>query len=385
MKKLIFFIALINAFLIILFLGHQFNVPDTPCYVAGARLIFDLSGKGDCGYRMIKPFPLILSGLFEKITGFDAKYGFFFQNLIFYFLSVFLIFWIIKIVFKNEWQAFLGTIAFITAPPLLFYGLSYLTDMSGWFFGILGVYLTLKLFSEIKKRKYLSFVLGIIMGIGFLFKESALMGPLFFGFYILLGNFNIKEKFSILFGGMIGFFIPVLISSAIVYKYFHYTFLTWYKFNQEKPYGDYYNLVNFLKAVISTLYLYWLFWGIGFLKILIDFLRKKLSPDIFRFTVASGLSIFLWPIWSYPLNRIFYLSSPFFIGIISYGANFFSKKKSLLFIGGIWILNLLVSIIYSYFKIRFLWFLFGIPYLLLFVFFLKKDYPNIFKNIFKKT
>ena len=133
MKKALYALALLNASLITALFGRLFYNPDTRCYVSGARLLFGLPKGEACDYRILKPLALLFPGMLEKATGIEAQYGFFMQNLVFYFLSSFLVFELIRLVFKNELEAFWGSLLFITAPPVLFYGLAYITDMPGWF------------------------------------------------------------------------------------------------------------------------------------------------------------------------------------------------------------------------------------------------------------
>lgn len=371
MKKTIFLIVLINAILIVLFLGQQFNQPDVPCYVAGARLIFGLAEGGDCSFRMLKPLPLIFSGLLEKITGINAKYGFFIQNLIFYVLSAFLIFEIIKLVFKDRWQALLGTIAFITAPPLLVYGLGYLTDMGGWFFVILGVYLTVKFFEAFKENHKLVFIFGLILGLGFLFKEAALGGAVFFAFFVLFNKLSLLKKVKLWGLFSLGYLLPIILSSLVIFHYFGYTFFDWFRFNEQKPYGDYYHLIYFIKDIGATLYLYWFLFIIGIFGFLRKYLRKSIDINKFIFLAASGITILLWFIWSYPMNRIFYLSAPFLIALVSYGARMFTKKQGLFLLTSASVLNFLVVVIYNIYKEDFVIIIAGgIIYSLFFISFL---------------
>ncbi|KKQ35698.1 MAG: hypothetical protein US50_C0007G0006 [Candidatus Nomurabacteria bacterium GW2011_GWB1_37_5] len=318
MKKIIFIITFLISIIITIFFSNKFETPDTPCYVAGSRMIFTLPGGADCNFSMNKPLPLFIAGLFESTTGLHARYGLFAQNLVFYFLSALLLFEIIRKVFKDKRQALLGALIFATAPPILINGLNYATDMSGWFFGILGIYLTLCWMEKFRKMPAWSFYFGLIMGLGLLFKESALVAPLFFGIYILLFPLPANEKIKIIFFGLIGFIIPILISQIITYKYFGYTFLDWYKYNLEKPYGDLYDFKNFIKAVMGTLHLYWILFFIGLYKIVLSLKNNKMDREILIFLISSGASILFWFIWPYPMSRTFFLSAPFLVSISSF-------------------------------------------------------------------
>ena len=340
MRKWLILITIFFAGFSLFFLKDHAFMADTPCYVAGAQMIFGLSGGGDCNFSMNKPLPLVFAGLFEKITGYNAKYGLLFQNLIFYFISSFLIFEIFKRVFNDEKKAFLGFVIFTTAPPILLSGFDYSTDMAGWFFGILGVYLTLHWFKKFEKETLFAFLFGLIIGLGFLYKESALMAIIFFGIYILTSTFNTRNKLRLLMLSSFGFLIPLIISGIIIYTNFGYNFLDWYRFNSRMPYSDYYDFPHFLRAFWGTLGLFWFLFFIGFYKIYQDFKQKNITATDLKFFLASGATILLWPIWPIFLSRVFYLSSPFLIGIALGGAFAFPQKRAVALIVLIAILNI---------------------------------------------
>lgn len=321
-------IAATSAALVILFLGHLAATPDTPCYEGGARLLFGLAGSTDCHFRMLKPLALMFPGLLEALTGIDARYGLLIQNLVFYFLSALLIFEIIRLVFKDATQALAGTVMFITAPPLLGYGLAYVTDMAGWFFSILGVYLTLKLWNRLKDQPLWTFGFGLLMGLGTLYKEGALAGLIFFGTYVLLGAARREDKARMLLSAGIGFAVPVLASAAIIYRTFGYSFWHYLTFYQQKPLGDFYNLAGFTYAVAGTLTLYWLWFLVGAVRLAGDAGRGEVGRDVAKFLLAGAATLALWPWWPYPVNRIFYLSAPFLIGVASYGVQAFPPRAA---------------------------------------------------------
>ncbi len=354
MRQKILIIAALGALLIILVFGRLFYQPDTPCYVGAARLIFGISGGVDCSYRMIKPLPLLFSGLLEKITALPAEHGFFIQNIIFFILAALLIFQLLQTIF-NQNQALLGTLAFISSPPMLIFGLAYLTDMAGWFFGLLGIFLTIRHFEILKEKKWPALTLGGLMGLGFLYKESALAAPLFLGIYTLFNQINKKQKINLILLGALGFLIPVLISSYIIDHYFHYSFLTWFRFAQEKPFGDYYRLLPFIKEIGTTLYLYWIFFVLGAIQLIKLWRAGGLGQKQKAFLWASGFSLLLWVIWSYPSNRIFYLSSPFLFSLVSSGAMVLPKNTRLTIFLSTILLQFLILAQYLYLDKNFFW------------------------------
>lgn len=326
MKRALLFFALGNILLVSIFFGAHFRQPDTTCYIDAARRIAGFTAGGDCGYRLLKPLPVLFAGVFERLTGVNSMYGLFAQNALFYILASFAFFEIIRIVFKDEYHAFVAAFMLGTAPPFLVFGLAYLTDMMGWFWAIFVVYLTLR-FSQ------RALLIGAIAGIGFLYKESAVGGLIFFIVYTAFDHFAfIGEKLKRFSLAAAGFLIPVAFSTAAVYAFTGYTFFDWFAFAWSKPYGDEYRLFYFIKNSAATLYLYWLFFALGAYALFRVYMRGVLSRDTQRFIVASGASLILWFVWSYPAARIFYLSAPFLVGIASYGVVALGRRMGLLLI-----------------------------------------------------
>jgi hypothetical protein len=370
MKKALYALALLNAALITALFGRLFNNPDTRCYVSGARLLFGLPKGEACDYRILKPLALLFPGMLEKTTGIEAQYGFFMQNLVFYFLSSFLVFELIKLVFKNELEAFWGSLLFITAPPVLFYGLAYMTDMPGWFFVISGVIATLRVFEKLTERPIYALFVGLIPGVGFLWKESAIAGVVFLGSYVLTGDLPTKQKRVILLYGAVGFLAPVLLSSVILYNHFHYTFWGWYSFIKLKPYGDDYHLFRFMEEAVRTLSIGWILCLLGLFRFLSDYFQGRTNPNELRFLIASGATLLLWPIWPYPSNRVFYLSGPFLVAVGGYGAGLFSKTRGGLLVLFAALSSFTISALWAAFHLRGVTYVFVLMYLTIIIWWL---------------
>lgn len=314
MKRILFVFVLGTVFFVSVLFGAHFRQPDTTCYIDAARRVAGLSADEDCGYRLLKPLPVLFAGIGERVIGLHPMYGLFAQNILFYILASFALFEIIRIVFRDEQQAFIATVMLGTAPPFLVFGLAYLTDMMGWFWAIFAVYLTLR-FSE---RPLL---IGAVAGIGFLYKESALGGLIFFAVYTAFDhNALIREKLKRLGVSAAGFLIPVAFSTAAIYAFRGYTFFDWLAFAWSKPFGDEYQIFYFIKNSAATLYLYWPLFALGAYTLARAYAQSVLPRDTQRFIIASGASLVLWFAWSYPAARIFYLSAPFLMGVASYGA-----------------------------------------------------------------
>ena len=90
--------------------------------------------------RLIRPLGPLIAVPFEFL---GEGAGLIVQNILFYLLCTFLIFKITELIYHNKKQAFFACLFFITATPVIESGLAYLTDMGGWFFYLLSIFLTL--------------------------------------------------------------------------------------------------------------------------------------------------------------------------------------------------------------------------------------------------
>lgn len=321
MKRVLILFTLGNILLISILYGAHLRQPDTTCYIDAARRIVGLPADGDCGYRLLKPLPVLFAGVWERVTGVNPMYGLFAQNILFYMLGSFLFFEIVRLVFNDESQALIAAFMFGTAPPFLVFGLAYLTDMMGWFWAFFGMYLALRFTRR-------AFFIGMVLGIGLLYKESALGGLIFFSAYTLFDHKAfIIEKLKRLGMAALGFVIPIGISTVAVYAFMGYTFFDWFAFAWSKPFGDEYSIFYFVKNAAATLYVYWVLFAVGAYALFRRHREGVLSPDTLRFISASGATVVLWFVWSYPAARIFYLSAPFLMAVASYGACVLGRRR----------------------------------------------------------
>lgn len=170
---------------------------DTPSFIGGARLMFGLEGGFDFQSRLTKPLVLVIPGMMELFTGLHPKYAFLFQNVICFYLCGIYVYKINQIIFKDDNKAFLGMLAYCTCQPFAIFSLFILSDVVGWFFGILGIYLTLKYFSRTNIKPGTTLLLGMLIGLGCLAKESAVIGLIFLVSYLSLSDLILRKKASI--------------------------------------------------------------------------------------------------------------------------------------------------------------------------------------------
>lgn len=310
--------ALLNTALILIFFIDRFDNSDTEQYVATIKYI--TSGEYDdmvddgINHRILKPLPLLVGSFLSPIL--SPENTLVAQNLVFYFLSIYIIFLIVNHLYHNARQAFYGTILFGTGYSMLAYGLAPLVDLSGWFFYFLIIWLSIKLLGDPNLKK--SLLIGLISGLGMLFKESVAAAPIFFVSLIFIAApFKFKDKFKYIFYFSIGFLVPVLLNNLLFYYLHSYTLLDWYReISAANPRQGFY-AYSFLRIIIEigrAFFLGWLFIISGALRELKEKNIERIK--ILYALIPSSLSFLIWP---YPHNRIAYIAVPLLFLLGSFG------------------------------------------------------------------
>jgi len=320
---------------------------DTEGFIGGARLLFGLEGGIHLQSRLTKPLVLILPGAMEFLFGLHPKFTFLFQNLFcFYFCGIFMY----KIIFqitKDNKIAYLGMLAYVMCQPFAVYSLLIQVDIVGWFFGIFTIYLSLKYFENPTLKLKNVFIVGFIVGIGFLAKESAIVGLIFLSCSILIHKFLIKEKIKLLAFSTIGFMIPFVISFLLI-EYFYsdsvFKRLKWIHGGTEEI-----NLIIFeWKQIFRIIDMYLFLYVIGFIVIIKKRIKTSNNYMLKSVLFTSLLTFVLMLIWPDFIDRILFMIAPFIIIVVAYGIGKFKHLGlALVLVGGF--LNVFISfLIYKY-------------------------------------
>jgi len=323
---------------------------DTPSFIGGSRLLFGLEGGYDFQSRISKPLSLILPGLLEKTTGVHPLYGFIFQNLMCFFACGFLIYKIMLMIYKSEKIAFSSMLAYSTCQVFAIFSLFVLTDITGWFFGILSIYLTLNYI--IKEENNNKLILsGFISGIGVFAKESAITGIIFLCIVILFSKNDIKGKIKRWTLSLIGFILPFLAIFIIIELFFQNSI---YKriLDAQDYYGFVYYKLSDFKQVFRTLDLFWFVLLLGLPKIWkvlrSNQIHNKESLIMKSTLVAFIFTFLIMPVHPFIVDRIMFMTAPFLIILMGYGIKKFQPYGYHIIITG-GILSLTVSwLIYKY-------------------------------------
>lgn len=338
--------AAINAILLLVFFVPRFNHTDTQQYVATIKYLSGEPSGELFLHRILKPLPLLIS--VPLTSFFSIEDTLIFQNLIFYFLSVWLIFLLIYRIYQSERQAFYGVVLYAGAYPMLAYGLAELTDLSGWFFYILSVFLSLNF---LKNPNLKTAVLpGFVAGLGMFFKESTAAAPIFFTTLLFFATQNpLKEKLKYFSYFGIAFFTPVLINSVIIYKIYHYSYFQWYWNISHHGESSGFYAYSFLRTTIEAGRVFvfgWIFFILGILKEIKS--KNQERQKVLLSFVPPSLSFFLW---SFPHNRIIFIAAPILVLLGSLGVlrNFKNSKIAI----SAELLSLFLFVLINYFFLEF--------------------------------
>jgi len=335
--KYIFWLVLIaglNVLGILYFFSESIERSDTVRYVQTIEYFWGIT-EAPVLSVLVKPLSVVTAAFLSPLAG--PRGALFLQNLIFYFASIILVFKIIKLLYLNEKQAFYGAVLFMTAFPVLQNSVSFLTDMTGWFFLLLVVCLTLNFYQ--KPNLKLTLICGLLSGIGFLFKESGVGGAIFFVFLLLFSDkfrWLEKIKYGLIFSLCV--ILPILISILLILNIFDYTYLDWYKANLASS-GKDYTIKNIIQQLAVMFLLGWIFvargaWQEWKARLEIGARIPILLAMAFLFLIG-----FLWPM---PVARVLFLGSPLLLVLGSRGLLF--PKKTWLEVS---LLSLFVIVNYS--------------------------------------
>lgn len=192
---------------------------DSSSYIGAARHLFGLEGGFLDQSRITKPFVLIIPGLLEKITGIHCSWFFVIQNLICLLMCGILVLQIglqMNASFRN---AFYVMMIYVSCQPFAVYSLLVLTDITGWMFSLIMIYLVLKWNGNQSWKMLNLILLSCLAALGFLCKENALAGMVFAFFMIFFSKEKLSRKFILMLCLNVGFVLVAGLVSILVYVY----------------------------------------------------------------------------------------------------------------------------------------------------------------------
>jgi len=177
-------------------------------------------------HRFIKPLYGLVGGLLHPLL--SAVPVIFLMNLCFYLGIVTLLYKLLeRYLDQPPARAALGALWFAGSYPMFKYGFELLTDIGGWFFALLTVYLALR---AVERKAWVYFLAaGTTAAVGLLAKETGGMGMLFILFYLLLIRRAIgwKRVLTAYLWSGIPFIVITVFVQFIVWQAFHYSYADW--------------------------------------------------------------------------------------------------------------------------------------------------------------
>jgi hypothetical protein len=317
---LLIFLTDILVFTLVFSVSGFYNTGvDTSNYVAQIDHVKNPTAPPDpsIARRDFKPLYGLVGGTVLSFV--DSKTAILILNCLFLIGLSLSFFYFLRGLEISEKASFVGTLWLITGYPLLKYGLALGTDISGWFFAVLSA--AIGLYALSSKKTWLLLVVSVLGFVGFLTKETGVLGLGFVGLVLLFGfewryvGFFIKKilAISVPFLVLEGLYVYSIISRGGV------TFLDWYHINAEGIHS-YQTLPYFAAIESSTFNILILFSLVGLYFAIKskDILRKKwLAVYIPLFLVS--IPVIFWPIY---ISRIMYIQFLLVIPLSLYGLYF---------------------------------------------------------------
>lgn len=310
----------------VLLFGFMHNQTDTASYVNATQLFWGFDGEIDRLHRLVKPFALMVSGFLYTLFDLPIVYGLFFQQFCCYFGIGIVLYNIFLLLFEEEYKAFWGTLLLFGCQPMAIYGIAYLTDGLGWFFGLLGILLGVRILLIEEKPYWYFLKVGFLVGIGFFAKESAAIAGLFLGIHVLLNNqIEWLNKLKIYVYLASSFLLVVVVVSCFTQVYFAKSMFTWLAFANTDP--TYYSWKGCILQTFRTIDFYWFLVALGMVQIWRT--RKTNFPStLLRNYLLTGLFLLLLLpfVWPYTVDRILFMMSPFILAIAVYSFDLFKGQ-----------------------------------------------------------
>ena len=289
------------------------TAPDTEEYVATIRYIAHAPGGEFYWYRILKPLPILVGAALIDIVPPIA--ALIYQNIVFFFFSIVLIFELTYELYADARQSVYAAVIFATAYPMIAYGLAALTDVSGWFFLLLTTLLSVRLLKVLNRKKV--FLIGLIAGLGMLFKENSAAAAIFFAAFVFLDKeLSVGERcrYALAFG--VGFLILPGINSIVLLSLYSQSYWSWFIWNWTGDRTTFYAYTP-LRIIIEAVRVMLFGWVFVVAGILAEYLDKNTARRRILFAlVPASLSCILWPFLH---NRIMYIAGPLLALLASAG------------------------------------------------------------------
>ena len=206
---------------------------DAPSYLEAMKVLNGMEApEGFIPNRILTTFLSVgsVSALAWFMGGSYMTAWFFLNSMLFFGLGIasYLLF---KRVLVSTPAAIVSALFVVANYDAIIFGLNYLTDIGGWFGFVLSLYFLYR-YVESKDARYV-WRAALAAGVGGLFKEYAFFGLVPLGLYLL---YEYRTNLLALIRASVPLMVslvPMLLVHAGVYLTYGFTYLDWYRMNQE--------------------------------------------------------------------------------------------------------------------------------------------------------
>jgi len=302
--------CIVSIFLLVFVLNNftiGYSGSDSRSYIETAKLLTGQQYKEIIPYRLLKPAAPFVIGVLSFLMNMNT--AFLLLNSVLYFLITILVFKIVVMLFNNQRHALISAVIFATSYPILEYGVTYMTDLPGWFFFVFSVYLTLHF---LKRPSYwLSAFVGAVVAVGALTKETGALGGVFFvlsSLFLLEGGIGQRFRYVVVF--FVVSIVPFAMWQVHVFNSIGYSYYDWYMRGEDYVANSFATLPRLpllVKSIGGAFLLGWIVAVIGAIRLFLasrsNSAYKSLTL-IILFLIISSSAFLLWPV---PTSRFVFV------------------------------------------------------------------------------
>jgi 4-amino-4-deoxy-L-arabinose transferase-like glycosyltransferase len=271
-------------------------------------------------YTFARPFLIVLTSVVEPFVG--IRQAFSIINLLLYIGSTFLVFYYCKRKYTNEIIAYIAAGLYATSLPIIVYGSRILSDISGYFFLILGIYCIDK-FLEKKNWGY-HLLIVLYISVSLLVREYCMILIPYYvlslfitnelSFKSILQSIKKNIKYCLL---LILIPLPLILFSKIYHSLLFFSNKT-AEFSFEKL-----SLLGFVKFIFVIFFTFHILWFLFLYALKQDKERKSYYLSGLISTVPLIIGAYLFALLS---PRMVFILFPFIIPAAAYSIYEIAKR-----------------------------------------------------------
>jgi len=293
---------------------------DSVQYMETARYFL---GQSATAYpqRILKPLAPLGISLISFLTGGNMETALLAEAALMYLFLGWAIYYLLNLFFRDKRSALLGSIVYITAYPLLRFGLDLYTETGANFFWVWAIAAVCLYYKDPSRFRY--YASNAIVLIGLLWKEYSLLGAVLLWLVIFFHpQLPRPEKIKKIIGSIAMVFGWLALTQLIVYANYHYSYFNWYQTGTDISGSTDYHPYFIIKSLIAVYLLGW------FLAILGLFRWREFQPDQKFFIKCLILPSMMFLLWTGVSSRLYYVAAPLLTFLAVQGIRSARLKKT---------------------------------------------------------